>query len=148
MKKKPFCIKKKIYYHDTDAGGVVYYGRYLEFLEDGRTEFFASRGLDTRKLGDEGTLFVVAHIEVDYKRPAVYSDTIRVSAEIEKMTASSVHFTQEISKGSVLLVEAKVVIVCVGENFKPKRLPPEIKDSLTSCSSKIGDERDTHLSVL
>lgn len=126
-----FCIKRKIYYHDTDAGGVVYYGRYLEFLEDARTEFFASKGIDTRRLGDEGMFFVVVHVEVDYMKPAAYCDKIKVSAQVEKVTASSIHFIQKVFKGTTMLVRAKVVIVCIGENFKPKRLPLSINSAIS-----------------
>jgi len=130
MEKDVFTMKRKIYYHDTDAGGVAYHARYLEFLEDVRTEFLASRGIDTGRLKEESTFFVIARIEVDYKKPAEYLDEITVSVEAEKVTASCIHFRQKVSKGSVLLVDAKVVAVCVGKDWKPKRLLPSIKAAL------------------
>ena len=123
MEEGKFSIRKKVYYHDTDAGGVVYYGRYLEFLEDARTEFFLSRNIQMEILAKEGTLFVIAHIDVDYRKPALYGDEVTVSAGIEKVTASSIHFRQDVTRGDDLLIEARIVVVCIGSNFRPKRLP-------------------------
>jgi tol-pal system-associated acyl-CoA thioesterase len=131
MRNDIFCMKRKVYYHDTDAGGVVYHGRYLEFLEDGRTEFLLSRGIDTGKLRDRDVFFVVAHIDIDYRKPAVYLDEIIVSVAVQKMTDSSIHFRQEVSRNGILLVESRVILVCVGKGFRPKRLPPAIKNALT-----------------
>jgi acyl-CoA thioester hydrolase len=126
-----FFMKKRVYYHDTDAGGVVYHGRYLEFLEDGRTEFLLSRGIDTGKLREKDIFFVVVHIDIDYRKPATYLDEVIISVAVQKVTASSIHFRQEVSKDGTLLVEAGVVLVCVGKEFRPKRLPQTIKDALT-----------------
>ncbi|HPP13356.1 MAG TPA: hotdog domain-containing protein, partial [bacterium] len=66
---RPFRLNKTVYYHDTDAGGVVYYASYLKHLEEARTEFFRSLGIDLKKLAQQDTYFVVARIEVDFKAP-------------------------------------------------------------------------------
>jgi|LSQX01.1.fsa_nt_gb acyl-CoA thioester hydrolase len=125
-----FLLKKKVYYHHTDTVGVVYYGRYLEFLEDARTEFFYSKNIDVGLHSEEGTQFVIISVEIKYKRPAKYLDEIDISAEVENFTASTIHFKQKVFKGETLLVEADVVLACVGKDFKPKRLPLSVKENL------------------
>ena len=116
-------LKKKIYYHDTDCGGVVYHASYLKHLEEGRTEFLREKGVDVGELARQGTIFPVIHIEVDYKCPAVYGDTIQVMTSIEKLGHASINFDQEIKKGSTLLLKAKVVCACVDTNLKAKPIP-------------------------
>jgi acyl-CoA thioester hydrolase len=73
-----FSIEKKVYYHDTDCGGIVYYANYLKFLEESRSEYCLLRGVDLAALMREGTGFPVVHIEVDYKGAARYADTVQV----------------------------------------------------------------------
>jgi acyl-CoA thioester hydrolase len=127
---KESYLEKKIYYHDTDCGGVVYYANYLKYLEEGRSELFSERGIEIKDLVKKGTLFVVAHIEVDYKAPAHYADKIKVISRIEKLGKSSVHFYQEAKKHETILIEARVVVACVGENLKPKSMPEEMRQAL------------------
>ena len=120
-------IQKRIYYHDTDSGGVVYYANYLKYLEEGRTEYFLQRSLDLKTLSGEGILFVVAAIEVKYKAPARYGDIIRVQTAIEELKSSSIRFRQHVYEGQKVLVEAFVVIVCIGPDFKPRPIPLNIR---------------------
>ncbi|MFH1062254.1 MAG: YbgC/FadM family acyl-CoA thioesterase [Candidatus Omnitrophota bacterium] len=127
---KNFSIEKKIYYHDTDAGGVVYYANYLKYLEEGRSEYCAQLGIYTGKLAEQGILFVVARIEVDYKSPARYQDTIKVYTEIEEIGRSSVKFNQQIKINDKLLIQAKVTWVCVNAQVKPISIPQDIKQLL------------------
>ena len=124
-------IKKKIYYHDTDAGGVVYYANYLEHLEEGRFEFCLSKGVNMAEAAKEGAIFPVVHLEIDYKSPARYGDVISVFTSVEKMGFSSIHFLQEIKRGDALLVRAKTVWACVDETLKPRAIPDKIKKELT-----------------
>jgi len=109
---------------------VVYYANYLKHLEEARTEFCLNRGLDIKKIAQEGIFFVIAHIELAYKSPARYLDTIRISAAIDKIGRSSVNFTQRITRGDTLLVEAKVTWVCVSRDFKPRSIPDAVKGLL------------------
>jgi len=132
---KDFYIEKKIYYHDTDCGGVVYYANYLKYLEEGRTEYCVSKGIDLKGQVEKGTYFVVVHTEIDYKAPARYQDALRVYAGVEKIGNSTVHFWQKITKDSVTVVEAKTTWVCVGRDFNPKPVPGEVKRLLLSHSS-------------
>ncbi len=127
-----FSIEKKIYYHDTDCGGVVYYANYLKFLEEGRTEFCADRGISLKELADKGAVFPVVHVEVNYKSPARYQDIIRIHTRVEKVGNSSIHYHQKISKDGVLLVEAKTVWACVGSDFKVRPVPVDMKRALTA----------------
>lgn len=122
-----FSIQKKIYYHDTDCGGVVYYANYLKHLEEARSEFCASRGINLKELSDAGTYFVVAHAEIDYKAPARYHDTLTVSARVEKVGSSSIFFFQKVTRDGAPIIESRTTWVCIGSDFKPKPIPPEIK---------------------
>lgn len=123
-------IDKKIYYHDTDAGGVVYYAKYLEHLEEGRFEFCLSKGVNIVESAKEGAIFPVVHFEIDYKSPARYGDQIRIFTSIEKIGFSSIHFLQEIKKGDIMLIKAKTVWACVNEALKPQAIPDKIKQML------------------
>ncbi|MDD2703680.1 MAG: thioesterase family protein [Candidatus Omnitrophica bacterium] len=126
-----FSIEKKIYYHDTDCGGVVYYANYLKFLEEGRTEFCADRGISLKELADKGAVFPVVHVEVNYKSPARYQDIIRIHTKVAKVGNSSVHYDQKITRDGVLLVEAKTVWACVGNDFKIRPVPVDLKRAIT-----------------
>lgn len=119
-------IRKRVYYHDTDCGGVVYYANYLKYLEEGRTEHFQSRGIDFRVLAEQGLHFVVAKVEIEYKKSARYLDTLTITTGIDRARSSVVHFQQQVSVGDTLVAEAKVVIVCVGTDIKPRPLPDSL----------------------
>lgn len=121
-------IKKKIYYHHTDCGGVVYYANYLNFLEEARTEFFAEKGFSIKELGQNGTLFVVARQEVDYKSPAVYGDILEIKTKVAEMSAVKIIFENEIyNQNNQLLTKAKTILVCVDKNLKPQAIPSDIR---------------------
>ena len=123
-------IDKKIYYHDTDAGGVVYYANYLKHLEEARFELYLSKGVSIVELAKEGAIFPVVHFEIDYKSPARYGDVIRIFTEIERIGFSSIHFMQEIKKGELALIKAKTVCACVNGSLKPQAIPDKIKELL------------------
>lgn len=120
-------LEKNIYYHDTDAGGVVYYGAYLKHFEEARTEYFRSLGIDLAEYAKNGTLFSIAHLEVDYIKPARYGDIIRVFTRPEKVGNASLRFIHEIKRGDVMLVSAKIVWACVNKDMKPTRIPEAIR---------------------
>jgi acyl-CoA thioester hydrolase len=127
-----FCIEKKIYYYDTDAGGVVYYANYLKHLEEGRNEFCRNKGVDLAQLAISGVEFPVVHVEVDYKSPARYGDIIKIYTRIEKIGGSSVNFLQEIKKEDTLLIRAKTVWACIDKEFKVRPVPDRIKGFLAA----------------
>ncbi len=122
-----FIIRKKIYYHDTDCGGVVYYANYLKYLEEARTEYLLLKGIELPKLAEKNVLFVVARVEIDYKYPARYQDTITVSARVDEIKLSTVKFFQEVRKDDKTLASATTTLVCIGRDFKPVRVPEEVK---------------------
>ena len=127
-----FQLEKRIYYHDTDCGGVVYYATYLKHFEEARTEYLRSLGIDVAEYAAKGNLFAVVHMEIDYKCPARYGDIVKVSAGIESIGNASIHFLQEVKKGEVLLVRAKVVLACIDNNMKARRVPEDLKEKFAA----------------
>ena len=125
-------MQKKIYYHHTDCGGVVYYANYLNFLEEARTEFLAEKGVSIKELAADGTLFVVARQEIDYKFPAVYGDILEVATSIGGTSGVRVNFEHEIkNQEGRQIAKAKTVLVCVGKDLKPKSIPEQILQRMT-----------------
>jgi acyl-CoA thioester hydrolase len=120
----------RIYYEDTDAGGVVYHASYLKFGERGRTEFLRHLGHQNSDLEREyGTLFLVRHIEIDYHRPAVLDDLLRLETAIESMKNTSFTMRQRFFRGEELIADMRVALVCVDTNaIKPVRLPGIVRD--------------------
>jgi len=127
--KNPY-LEKRIYYHDTDAGGVVYYGAYLKHLEEARTEYFRSIGIDLVGYAKKSVLFPVVRLEIDYKSPARYGDLIRVFTRPEKVGNASLTFAQEIKRGESTLVICKAVWACVNGSLRPTRIPEEIRSKI------------------
>lgn len=125
-------IKIKVYYEDTDAGGVVYYGNYLRYLERARTEFLAEKGIDVVNYHHQGFFFVVVNVDINYKKPAKLGDIISVTTEIIDLKNATITFLNKIFKDNYLLVEAKVTIACMGKDGKPKRFPEEVRHALSS----------------
>ncbi|MDD2752454.1 MAG: YbgC/FadM family acyl-CoA thioesterase [Candidatus Omnitrophica bacterium] len=124
-------MKKRIYYHDTDCGGVVYYSNYLKYMEEARTESLEERGVFIQELAKQGVLFVVAHQEIDYKCPAFYGDILDVATKLEKIGTVKLEFSHEVKnqKGQ-LICAGKAILVCVGTDIRPKAIPEEIRKKL------------------
>ncbi len=125
-------MEKRIYYHDTDAGGVVYYGNYLKYLEESRTEFLEKRGLSVAQLHRTGFLYAVRKCSITYRSPARYGDTILCEAQLKEVTAAQLIFEQTIrdKASGRLLVEAQVSLVSLTKDFKPTPIPETIKTKL------------------
>jgi acyl-CoA thioester hydrolase len=128
----PFAIPVRVYYEDTDAGGVVYYANYLRFLERARTEWLRSLGFEQKDLAREpGVLFVVAGVEVDFKRPARFDDALEVTVAIAERGRAGLTFAQEVRRGAERLVVAEVRVACVdAASFRPVALPPALLERL------------------
>jgi acyl-CoA thioester hydrolase len=118
-------MEKKIYYHDTDAGGVIYYANYLKYFEEARTELLKEKGVDISRLAKQGILFAVRKVEIDYKVPGCYGDNLIVSARIERVKSASLEFIQSIDRAGEVLVTAKIQLVCISSDFKPRAFPEE-----------------------
>lgn len=124
-------MRKRIYYHHTDCGGVVYYANYLKFLEEARTEYFEQKNASIKKLADGGIMFVVARQEIDYKFPAHYGDELDVWTKTGEMTGVRIEFLHEIyNQNKQIIVKAKTVLVCVDKNLKPQAIPEDLREKL------------------
>lgn len=125
-------IAKRIYYHDTDSGGVVYYANYLKYLEEARTDFLEQKGLSVLGLRERNFLYAVRRCAVDYKAPARYGDMISCDARLKKITAAQIVFDQTVTnaKTGMVLVEAEVSLVSLDNDFKPAPIPEDIKRKL------------------
>ena len=127
-------MEKRIYYYDTDAGGIVYYGQYLCYLEEARTEFLEKRALSVEGFKERGFLFVVRQCNVSYRSPARYGDILLCGAKLKKMGASQLVFDQTVhdKKDGRLIVEAEVSLVCLNKEFKPTPIPDDLREKLAS----------------
>jgi len=124
-------VKFKIYYHHTDCGGVVYYAKYLEFLEEARTECLARRGAPLRELANQGIFFVVGRQEIVYKFPAYYADILTIDTKIGGISRVSIEFHNEIrNQDHKLIAKARTLLVCVDKRFKAKSIPDSLRSLL------------------
>ena len=113
-KSNVFTLPVRVYFEDTDAGGVVYYANYLKYLERCRTEWLRSDGHQQGELLREASIaFVVRSISVDYLKPARLDDLLSVSMEVERITRAQIFFRQSIRRGDEELLTAQVQVVCV-----------------------------------
>ncbi len=122
----------RVYWEDTDAGGVVYYANYLKFMERARTEWLRGLGFEQNSLRDEsGVVFVVRRVEVDYVSPARLDDQIDVSVIPHQFGGASLSVKQTLSRGSTVLVAAQVKLACINAtSFKPAKIPQPILQAL------------------
>jgi acyl-CoA thioester hydrolase len=119
-----FFHKLKVYYEDTDAGGVVYYANYLNFLERARTEALVSLGFSNKKIKDEfGALIIVKSCSINYKKSAYLEDELSIRSFVKSITKTSFFMNQFVSRGEDIIVEAKVHLVFVNNMGKPMRIP-------------------------
>tara|TARA_Y100001960_G_scaffold282437_1_gene316766 strand:+ start:2131 stop:2526 length:396 start_codon:yes stop_codon:yes gene_type:complete len=128
---KEFKFETKIYYEDTDVGGVVYYANYLKFLERARTEMINTFGLSNKKLLDKyGALIIVKSCNIEYKKPAQLEDKIQIFSSIVSSTKASFNMIQKIKKDKILILEAKTHLVTVNMNGKPIKIPEVLEKFL------------------
>ena len=120
----------RVYYEDTDAGGVVYYANYLKFAERARTEWLRQTGFNQGALqAERGLIFVVRSVQADYLRGAGLDDQLEVVTRIERVGGASVVFSQNVEKGGEVLFQARITIACVDWNSKkPAPIPQDIRD--------------------
>ncbi len=125
-------MEVRIYYEDTDAGGVVYYANYLRYFERGRTEYLRERGVSVSELMERGAIFPVVRLEADYRAPARYDDLLRIETEVLEVGKTAFTVGQQAVRAvdGKVLVDAKVTLVCVNLQMKPKRLPEELLQAL------------------
>ena len=131
-----FVWPVRVYYEDTDAGGVVFYANYLRFMERGRTEWLRSLGFEQDVLMDDpGILFAVRHVELDYERPARFNDELRVVSTVNKVAGASIDFAQQVERiaDGTRLCHGIIRVVCLrAEDMRPTRIPALIREKLQS----------------
>lgn len=121
----------RVYYEDTDLAGVVYYANYLRFIERGRTEALRDLGIDQARLKSErGLVFVVTRVEVDYRAPARFDDSLTVTTALETRTAARAVLAQTVERDARVLAAARVTLACMGADGRPVRLAGVIGDAL------------------
>jgi len=122
----------RIYYEDTDAGGVVYHANYLRYFERARTEYLRDRGLSVGELAARGSIFPVVRLEIDYHAPARHDDLLRIETEVLEVGKTSFTVGQQAVRAvdGKLLADAKVTLVCVNPAMKARRLPEELLQAL------------------
>ncbi len=129
----------RVYYEDTDSGGVVYYANYLKFMERARTEFLRSLGFEQDQLKQEqGVIFAVHSLSAQYKKPAVFNDELIVNTKITALGKASLTFKQSITRlpQHTHLCEAEIKVACLhAETFSPSAMPQTILDRITGVSS-------------
>jgi acyl-CoA thioester hydrolase len=122
----------RVYYEDTDAGGIVFYANYLKFFERARTEWLRACGVDQNRLADEtGAIFIVRSTAVDYRAPARLDDIVNVVSRIERLGKASVDFAQEAWRNDTLLATGTIRVGCVDRvALRPAAIPPLVLAAL------------------
>lgn len=123
-----FSIPVRVYYEDTDSGGVVYYANYLRFLERARTEWLRSLGFGQEELSREpGVVFAVRSVTIDFRKPARLDDLLEITLQVRKAARASFTVAQQVRRAGELLCEAEVRVACIdARRFVPTAIPDEI----------------------
>lgn len=123
----PHRISIRVYWEDTDAGGIVYHSNYLNFMERGRTEFLRDLGVNQSELMvREGVAFTVRRMTISFDQPAVLDDLLMVETVVAEVGGASLRLEQKVTRSDQVLVTGEVTIACVGGG-RPKRLPGDIR---------------------
>lgn len=124
----------RVYYEDTDAGGVVYHASYLRYLERARTEWLRQLGYSQARLKqEESLLFTVVSMQMQFLRPARLDDLLSVRSDARLSGGASVGFSQQVTRGDELLLTAEVKVACLAAgSFRPTRLPAALREALQS----------------
>jgi acyl-CoA thioester hydrolase len=136
-----FCWPVRVYYEDTDSGGIVYYANYLRFMERARTEWLRARSVEQdRLLGEHGVIFAVRSVQLDYLRPARFNQLLAVSAKVVGTGRASLTFEQEVmlqtaEGGDEVLCRGRIRIACLdAHSLKPRPIPAGIQREISSDS--------------
>ena len=124
----------RVYYEDTDVGGVVYYANYLNFMERARSEMLRVVGIDQKTMLDYNSFddvsFVVRHAEIDFKQSAEFDDQLMIISEIVKLGGASLVIKQNVVRNDEILVSGKIKIAVIGNDGKPKKIPARLRKKL------------------
>ena len=129
---KHHSMNIRVYYEDTDLGGVVYYANYLRFIERARSEWIRDLGIDQIKMrNEEKAIFVVTKIKADYLSPAYFDDVLKVDTRIKVVSPVRAYFYQNIFRKEEMIFKAEVCVTCTSNSGKVQRLPEKIKILMT-----------------
>jgi len=135
---KNFTHNVKVYYEDTDAGGVVYHANYLKYLERARTEALSTIGLSNTKIkNDYGALIIVKSCNIEYKKSAYLEDDLQIKSFVDSTSKTSFLMNQSIFKDEELIIEAKIRLVFINEKFKPVKIPEKILSYFQPYTSSL-----------
>ena len=128
---KSFNHKIKVYYEDTDAGGIVYYANYLKFLERARSEALSDIGFSNKKIKEDfGAIIVVKSCDIDFKKSAHLEDHLKINSFITSFSKTSFTMNQVISRNDDIIVNTKVQLVFINEKNKPVKIPEKVLKNL------------------
>lgn len=117
----------RVYWEDTDAGGIVYHASYIRWMERGRTEYLRALGLDQRALQSAGTRFVVKSMKVEFRRPTLFDDSLMVATQCTSLKAASLTLDQRVMRGTETMAEAEVLCAAIDDNDRPMRMPENVR---------------------
>lgn len=139
-------MEVRIYYEDTDCGGVVYYANYLKYFERARTDYLEQRGLSVAQLLKDGTQFMVVHAEVDYRSPARYGETLLIETTLADTGKATLTFSHAIRERAShrLIVEGSARLAATTLDGKVKRLAPELMKALQAPPSRGRAGKESH----
>ena len=140
-----FRLPVRVYYQDTDAGGVVFHATYLDYFERARTEWLRDLGFDIGVLAQrDGVLFIVREFRVAYARPAQLDDLLDVTVGVEHIGRAQFTLAQQVLRGGEALVRGSVNLACVGSgSFRPVRVPEALRTTLVERGFAVGAEEGT-----
>ena len=130
---KTFSHNVKIYYEDTDSGGVVYYANYLKYFERARTEMIYSLGYDHKKLNQSDVYIVVRSCHTDYEKPVKFEEEVSVVTKLSKISPVRINLTQSVNVNNEVRVTANVELAVIDQSGKPKKMPEDLYKSFKSC---------------
>ncbi|MCX4028732.1 tol-pal system-associated acyl-CoA thioesterase [Endozoicomonas sp. SM1973] len=128
-----FAIRCRVYFEDTDAGGIVYYVNYLKYMERARTDLLRSLGIEQHSLLEQNVMFVVHSSSINYRSPARLDDELKVTATVKKLTKVAIIFIQQVvnCRTNVLCCEAEVKVACVSSNnMRPTMIPTSLQQKI------------------
>jgi len=137
---KTFSIPIRVYYEDTDTGGVVYHSNYLNFMERARTEWLRSFGFEQDELRRrDGVIFAVSAVNIAFRRPARFNELLAVTVEVVRRGAASLTLAQEVRRADEVLASAEVRIACIDvERFAPVAIPAPVAARIAAARSESG----------
>lgn len=134
----PFVLRARVYFEDTDAGGIVYYVNYLKFMERARTELVRSLGFDQSVLQRDNIIFVVHSVAARYHAPALLDDELDITAEVFELKRASVKFRQQVKRtDGRLLCEGEVTVACVSaDRYRPRMIPDALREAFMAVRAE------------